>query len=217
MISSSKPFVITIARGFGSGGKYIGSQLSQKLNIPCYDDEIKRILEEKHGIHNKHFQNMEENFDIPSWLQKLRKNPVSEYVVSPHEDHFISDIGLFKMQAVLLNELANRESYIIMGKCANHVLRQRNNVMSIHISANISSCVASISEKLAATPEEAKKLIQKTDKYRRDYYKYYSEGKVWDDPTEYDFMLNSSRLGRDVCVEMILAHIERKFGAKALS
>ncbi|MFI3254986.1 MAG: cytidylate kinase-like family protein [Eubacteriales bacterium] len=212
MTTDPKPFVITIARSFGSGGKYIGTQLSQKLNIPCYDDELKRILEEQSGIHNKHFQNMEENFDLPFWLQKLRKKPVSEYVVSPHEDRFLSDVGLYKMQAKLLNELASSESYVVMGKCANHVLRQRNNVMSIHVSASLASCKESICKKLGAPPEEAEKLILKTDRYRREYYQYYSEGKKWDSPLEYDFMLNSSRLGRDTCVEMILGHIKRKFG-----
>lgn len=212
MTTDSKPFVITIARGFGSGGKYIGTQLSQRLNIPCYDEDLKRMLEEQSGIHNKHFQNMEEKFDLPAWRQKLRKNPVSEYVVSPHQGKFLSDVGLYKMQAKLLQELANSESYVVMGKCANHVLRQRNNVMSIHISASLSSCTGSIAQKLGATELEAEKLVQKTDRYRRDYYKYYTEGGSWDNPLEYDFMLNSSRLGRDTCVEMILGHINRKFG-----
>lgn len=212
--AQEKPYVITIARSFGSGGKYIGTKLSQKLGIPCYDDELKRMLEEQSGIHNKHFQNMEEKFDVPAWIQKLRKKPVSEYVVSPHEDRFISDIGLYKMQATLLKELATTESYIVMGKCANHILRHQTNVMSIHVSASPTYCRDSISEKLGATPGEAEKLVAKTDRYRKDYYKYYTEGGQWDSPLEYDFMLNTSRLGRDTCVEMILAHINRKFGAK---
>lgn len=216
MESTEKPYVITIARSFGSGGKYIGTQLSQKLGIPCYDDELKRILEEQSGIHNKHFQNMEEKFDVPSWIQKLKKKPVSEYVVSPHEDKFISDVGLYKMQAALLKELATTQSYIVMGKCANHILRHQTNVMSIHVSASANHCRDSVAEKLGATPKEAEKLIQKTDRYRSDYYKYYTEGGTWDSPLEYDFMLNTSRLGRDTCVEMILAHINRRFGAKPI-
>lgn len=210
--TQNRPFVITVARSFGSGGKYIGMELSKKLNIPCYDDDIKKMLEEQHGIHNKHFQNMEEKMDLPNWIQKLRKKPVSEYVVSPHEEKFISNVGLYKMQCALLDELANAESYVIMGKCANHVLRQKNNVMSIHVSAPMSYCVGSICKKTGSTPEEAKKLITKTDKYRKDYYKFYTEGGRWDNPEEYDFMMNTARLGRDTCVDMILAHIHRRFG-----
>ncbi len=210
-----KPFVITIGRGFGSGGKYIGTQLSEKLNIPCYDDDLKRILEAEHGYHNKLFQNMEDGLDLPNWILKLRKNPVSEYVVAPQEGKFISDIHLYKLQSALLNQMANDHAFVVMGKCANHELRQRANVMSIHVSASQQSCIQSISQKLGATPEEAKKLITKTDRYRRDYYKYYTEGGTWDSPLEYDFMLNTSRLGRDTCVDMILAHIHRRFGVKA--
>lgn len=213
---STAPYVITIARSFGSGGKYIGTQLSQKLGIPCYDDELKRILEEQSGIHNKHFQKMEENFDVPAWVQKLRKHPVSEYIVSPHEGHFISDIGLYQMQSALLKEMASSHSYIVMGKCANHVLRQRNNVMSIHVTGSPAACCQSIMNKLGTTEGESQKLVQKTDRYRRDYYKYYTEGGSWDNPQEYDFMMNTSRLGRDTCVEMILAHCKRRFGVLPL-
>lgn len=212
----SAPFVITIARSFGSGGKYIGTQLSQKLGLPCYDDDLKTMLEAQYGIHQKHFQNMEENFDVPSWIQKLRKKPVSEYVVSPHEEHFISDVRLYQMQASLLQELSTRESFVVMGKCANHILRQKGNVMSIYVTASHGSCVRSIMTKLGSTEKEAEDLVRKTDRYRRDYYKYYTEGGGWDNPQEYDFMLNTGRLGRDTCVEMVLAHINRRFGAKPL-
>lgn len=212
--SNEKPYVITIARTFGSGGKYIGLQLSEKLGIPCYDDELKMMLEEQSGIHNKHFQNMEEKFDIPAWIQKLKKRPVSEYIISPHEEKFISDVALYKMQAALLKEMAKTHSYIVMGKCANHILRQERNVLSIHISADKNYCRDSVAEKLGATTQEAEQLVKKTDKYRNDYYKYYTEGGKWESPTEYDFMLNTTRLGRDTCVDMILSHINRRFGVK---
>lgn len=206
-----KPFVITIARSFGSGGKYIGTLLSQELNIPCYDEDLKKLLEEQFGIHQKHFQNMEDTFDIPSWIQMLKKNPVSEYVVSPQESHFISDVGLFKMQSSLLRKMALSNSYIVMGKCANHVLRNEKNVVSIYIGASKQSCIDSISKKLGSDYTEAKKLIEKTDKYRRSYYKYYTEGGKWDDPTQYDFTFNTTRLGRDDCVDMILSYVKQRF------
>lgn len=206
-----KPFVITIARSFGSGGKYIGNRLSQELGIPCYDEDLKKLLEEQFGIHQKHFQNMEDTFDLPSWIQMLKKNPVSEYVVSPNDSNFISDVGLYKMQSSLLKKMAMTNSYIVMGKCANHVLRNEKNVVSIYVGASKQTCIDSISTKLGASHLEAKKLVEKTDKYRRSYYKYYTEGGRWDDPTQYDFMFNTTRLGRDNCVDFILNYVRNRF------
>ncbi len=209
-----KPYVITIGRGFGSGGKYIGTSLAQKLGIPCYDDDLKRILEEQHGIHQKLFQKMEDGLHFPTLIQALRKNAITDYEVSPFDGKFTSNANLYKMQCKLLHELADDHSYVVMGKCANHVLKDRDNVMSIHVSATMEDCMDIVAEKVGATHAEAERLIIKTDKYRKDYYKYYTHGRQWDSPLEYDFMMNTSRLGRDTCVEMILAHINRKFGTK---
>ncbi len=207
-----KPFVITIGRGFGSGGKYIGTSLAQRLGVPCYDDDLKRILEEQHGIHQKLFQKMEDGLHFPTLIKVLRKNAITDYEVSPFEGKFTSNANLYKMQCQLLHELANDHSYVVMGKCANHVLKDRENVMSIHVSATMEDCISIVAEKLGATESEAERLVIKTDKYRKDYYKFYTDGRQWDSPLEYDFMLNTSRLGRDTCVEMVLAHINRKFG-----
>ncbi len=207
-----KPYVITIGRGFGSGGKYIGTSLAQRLGIPCYDDDLKRILEEQHGIHQKLFQKMEDGLHFPTLIKALRKNAITDYEVSPFDGKFTSNANLYKMQCQLLHELAKDHSYVVMGKCANHVLKDLDNVMSIHVSAFMEDCIDIVAEKLGATKSEAERLVVKTDKYRKDYYKFYTDGRQWDSPLEYDFMLNTSRLGRDTCVEMVLAHINRRFG-----
>ncbi len=196
-------FVITIARGFGSGGKEIATKLSKMLDIPCYDTEFYTMLEEYSGINKSLFANVDEKLRGPFLLKKFKGFPSEEYIVSPSNKDFVSDDNLYKIQVRLIKELANHKSCIIVGKCANYILRNFDNVLSVYVEAPRDVCAASIVDKMAVTEDEANKLISKTDKYRSDYFKYYSKGKKWTDPVLYDMTLNTGRLKRDNCVEII--------------
>ena len=152
-------YVITIARGFGSGGKQIAIKLSEALGIPCYSDQ-----------------------------------------------------KLFDVQAEIIRNLAKTESCIIIGKCANMILKDYPNVISVYIEAPRRACLDSVMEKLRVSEEEAAKMIVSTDAYRSEYYKTYTGGEDWTNPTAYDMTLNSDRVGRDNCVECIKKYIDIKFG-----
>ncbi len=198
-----KNYVITIARGFGSGGKEIAVQLSQKLGIPCYDSEFNEMLEEYSGINKQLFANVDEKLNGSYLSKKLKGFPSTEYIASPSVKEFTSDDNLYKIQVRLLRELVNSTSCIIVGKCANYVLKDYKNVLSVYVEAPRKDCVKSIVEKLAVTEDEAHKLILKTDKYRSDYFKYYTGGRNWTDPILYDMTLNTGRLTRMNCVDVI--------------
>jgi cytidylate kinase len=98
-----------------------------------------------------------------------------------------------------------------VGKCADYVLRQYSNVICIYIEAPRHACVASIMNKMNVSEERAHYLIKKTDKYRSNYYKYYTGGKDWTNPINYDLVLNSNRIGREDCVNLIKEYINIKF------
>lgn len=203
-------YVITIARGFGSGGKEIGSKIADRLGIPCYEKQILDMASEYSGINKQLFAEVDEKLRgnyITNWLKKA---PTSR-LVEPTERGFTSDVNLFNIQSEIIRELAKTQSCVIIGKCADYVLSDRPNVASFYIEAPRKECVRSIMNKLQVPEEKAHELIQKTDKYRADYYKYYTNGNYWTNPVNYDLTLNSVRVGRDRCVDVIEDYIKIKF------
>ena len=205
-----KNYVITIARGFGSGGKDIGNRLSKELGIPCYERQILEMASEQSGLSQELFKNVDEKLPTGFLRKRLQGFPSTNYVVSPTEKHFVSDVNLYNIQARIIRDLANTESCIIIGKCADVLLRNFGNVISVYIEAPRDACVQSIMEKMSVTEQEANRMIYHTDKYRADYYKYYSGGGCWTNPTNYDLTLNSARIGRQQCVELIKDYLKIK-------
>lgn len=205
-------YVITIARGFGSGGKYIGKELSKRLGIPCYDSKILKIASNASGINENLFHQVDERLRKNKFIKKLTQASKRDYVVGPTERQFTSDDNLYNIQREIIEKLADTQSCIIIGKCANHILRERDNVVSVYIEAPRKDCVESIKNLLGVTDEEAHSMIQKTDKYRADYYEYYTRGENWTNPVLYDMTLNSARVGRDQCVDLIIDYLNIKFG-----
>lgn len=202
-------YVITIARGFGSGGKEIGTKLAEQLGIPCYEKQLLDMASEQSGISKHLFAEVDEKLRGSYVANLLKKVPFSN-VVQPNERGFTSDVNLFNIQSEIIRELAQTESCIIIGKCADYVLRDRKNVVSVYIEAPRKQCVESIMNKLQVSAEKANELIRKTDKYRADYYKYYTGGGIWTNPINYDMTLNSARIGRDKCVEVIRDYLRIK-------
>jgi cytidylate kinase len=206
-----KRYVITIARGFGSGGKDIGMRLSKALGIPCYERQILTMASEKNGIDEYIFVENDEKLRGKYIANFLRKVPVSG-IVEPYDKEFISDVNIFNLQAEIIRSLAATESCIIIGKCADYILKDNKNVISIYVEAPRECCVKSIREKMHVSEERAHQLIHSTDKYRSKYYSYYTGGRDWTNPTNYDLVLNTGRVDRDMCVEIVKNYVNMKFG-----
>lgn len=202
-------YVITIARGFGSGGKEIAEKLSKRLGIAWYERQILKMASEYSGIAEGIFSEVDEKLKGPKFTSFLKKMP-NQYLVKPTSKKFISDTNLYNIQAEIIKSLAKTESCIIIGKCANMVLKDYSNVISVYIEAPRTACVQSVMEKLGVESAEANKLISHTDRYRYDYYKHYTGGKDWRDPVAYDMTLNSDRIGRDTCVDILEKYVKLK-------
>lgn len=207
-------YVITIARGFGSGGKEIGSKLADRLGIHCYESQILKMASEYSGISEALFNEADEKIKGKSKVLGMLKKVPFTSIAEPCTKEFTSDINLFNIQSEIIRQLAQTESCVIIGKCADYVLRDYPNVISIYIEAPRAECVESIINKMGVTEPEAHKLIEKTDKYRADYYNFYTQGGYWTNPVNYDMTLNSARVGRDKCVEVILRYLKFKFGVE---
>jgi predicted nucleic acid-binding Zn finger protein len=201
-------YVVTIARGFGSGGKEIGVKLAQRLGIPCYEHQILQMASESSGINESLFNLVDEKVTISDKFKGVPFN----YVVRPSDKRFTSNANLFNIQSEIIRKLATETSFIVIGKCADYVLKDFCNVASFYIEAPRADCVASIIKKMGVTEPEAHRLITKTDKYRADYYKHYTNGNYWTNPVNYDMTLNSARVGRDRCVDVMENYVKAKFG-----
>lgn len=171
-------FVITIARGFGSGGKQIGLALSKQLGIPCYESQILSMASNYSGINKDLFFQVDEKLRGYHLIKRLMKSENKDDIVEPTDKSFISDVNLYNIQAKIIKELAKQQSCIIIGKCANHLLRDYDNIVSVYIEAPRAFCVKNVIERLGVTEEEAHRMIHQTDRYRADYYKYYTGGET---------------------------------------
>ncbi|WP_090174676.1 AAA family ATPase [Eubacterium oxidoreducens] len=203
-------YVITIARGFGSGGKEIGMMLSEMLNIPCYERQILTMASDFSGIEESVFVETDEKLRGKYIANALRKMPLSN-VLEPWEKGFMSDINVFNVQAEIIRSLARTQSCIIVGKCADDILKDYQNVVSVYIEAPRRFCVNNIRSKLHVSVERANQMISSTDRNRAKYYSYYTGGKEWTNPVNYDLVLNTERVGKQRCAQMIAQYVKLKF------
>ncbi len=196
-------FVITIARGYGSGGKTIGKMLSKELGIPYYDRELLRFASEESGINERLFGLADEKAKGSLFKKKAdyRVEPLP-----PESDEFVSDDNLFNYQAKIIRQLAEKESCVIVGRCADFVLQDYDYVTRVFIFANRENCIRNVVEMYGKTPKEAEKIIEKTDRIRSAYYKYHT-GHAWDNARNYDLCLDSGCLGYQKCVDIIKEYI----------
>lgn len=201
-------FVVTFARGFGTGGKEIASKLAKDLGIHCYENRILTLASQMSGLDEQLFEEVNEkirsNGSFASFLKGL---PRSRHYITRNEK-FVSDDALFEYQKKIIENLADTESCVIVGKCADWVLRGRDNVVSIYVEAPRDFCVKRTMEHMGVTEETANATIEHTDKYRADYYKYYTHGNYWTNPVNYDMTLNSEKVGIDDCVKVIKEYLK---------
>ena len=204
-----KNAVITIARQYGSGGKTIAAMLAKDLGINCYGREILKMASEESGINERLFGMSDEKLKH-SVLMKVLKRPYEGDLIPPESSGFVSDDNLFNYQAKVIKELAESESCVIVGRCADYVLRDFPNVISVFIHADREFCLEQAMERNSMSLKEMQRFIEKTDKYRGDFYKYYT-GHEWSDARNYDLCLNSGKLGFKKCVEEIKAYMKVRF------
>jgi len=204
-----KKYVITIARGFGSGGKAIGEQLARELDIQCYENRILTLASQISDVEEAKFVEVDEKLRSGYVLSLLKKVPKIIHP-NPVERGFVSDDKLFEYQSKIIKHLAESESCVIVGKCADYVLKDYDNVISIYIEAPRDYCVNRIMGRMEISEDDAHTHISKTDKYRADYYKYYTKGTEWTNPVNYDMTLNSDRVGHDNCVRVIKNYLNVK-------
>ncbi|MDD6269758.1 MAG: cytidylate kinase-like family protein, partial [Oscillospiraceae bacterium] len=144
-------FVVTFARGFGTGGKVIASKLAADLGIHCYENRILTLASQMSGLDKNVFQEVNEKLRSSGGFSSLMRGlPRSRKYISRNEK-FVSDDKLFEYQKQIITNLADTESCVIVGKCADYILRGRDNVVSVYIEAPRDFCIKRTMENMGVT------------------------------------------------------------------
>ena len=197
--------IVTIGREFGSGGRVIGEKLAAKLGISFYDKELIELAAEKSGIHP----------DVLKGADEVATNPFSSPFTNPAVDQGTLNDRLFKYEQDVIREIAAKESCVIVGRCADYILRDQPNCIRAFIYADMQYKIHLIRKRHhLKDPELIEKIIRRTDKNRRTYYQYYTDQK-WGARENMDLMINSSLLGIDGSVELLAAAVRLKTESSA--
>ena len=202
-----KKTVITIARSYGSGGRTLGKLLAEQLGINCYDREILRMASDASGINEALFGQADERLKRSPLFGILKKNPYKGGVIPPENSDFVSDDNLFNYQAKIIRQLAETESCVIIGRCANMILKDYSNVLRVFVYGDWDFRIREASKKLSGTTKDIEKFMHKDDKRKEDFCKRFM-GVDWADMTKYNLCLDNGTLGYKKCVEEIESALE---------
>ena len=178
-----KKTVVTIARSYGSGGKEIGKELAKSLGVKYYGREI---------------------------LEMLRGDETYEVDDESIQDTSLEESArLFEEQSKLIREIAEKESCVIVGRCADYVLKDMDGVVRVYLHAPIKNCMKRVSRLYELNPDDAKELIRSMNKTRGNYYEH-NTGHRWSELTNYDVCLNTAGMSAEQRIEIIKKYIEMK-------
>lgn len=199
-------FVITISRCCGAGGTTVGRKLAEDFGISFYDKNLLHLASEDSGINETLFANADEKLK-GSLLYKVSRNVYQGELIPPESEDFTTNQNLFNYQAKVLKELAEDESYVVIGRCADFILKDHPKLIRVFLYAPYEDCVAHEMEKHNVSKREAEKRIDKTDKYRSEFHKHYT-GHDWMEMENYDLCINTGVVGYDKAVALIEAYVK---------
>ncbi len=177
-------FVITVARGFGSGGRTIGKMLAQRLDVDYYDGELLQLASEESGINIELFGRADEK--AKGNLFRRYNRSYGEWVIPPNSDSFVSDDNLFNYQAKIIRDLAEKKNCVIIGRCSDYILRNHPGVIRLFVYADEQTCIKTVSDLYGLTAKQAEERGQHTAP-RADTYTRLGKGgqNTYNDVTVY--------------------------------
>ena len=197
--------IITISREFGSGGRFIGEEVAKKLGIACYDKNIISQIAEKSGLAPEYIQ---ESAELSP------KKGLFAYALAGRDitGKSVEDV-VYEAQRKVILELADKEPCVIIGRNADYILKDRDDILNIFIHGDMPEKIQRITRLYNVEEQEAVKKIADTDKRRMANYNFYTEQK-WGKASNYTLCLNSSQLGYERCEAIIIEVIESHWGRK---
>ncbi len=201
-------FVISIGRQPGSGGKEIAEKLAERLNIKVYDKTLLEVAARESGIDTTVFEQADEqevSAFFGGWFSI--HGSMGDYIPS---NNYMGNNKLFEIQSEAIRNVAENESCIIVGRCAEYVLRDHPALLSVFITADYDDRIERVMKREGIGQEKAAEFIEKSDKRRRSYHDYYATTR-WGEAKCYDLCINSSRMGVEGSVEFLYRFIKEYF------
>lgn len=202
-------YVITVGRSFGSGGRALGKLIADRLGIGFYDKKLLVMAAEKAGYDLEYFKNADER--VPKILGGIIPFSMGFYPMSWIGDSTaVGGDKVYKAQCDFIHELAATEPCVIVGRSADYVLRDVENVINIFVHAPLEVCADRIVERLdCASRDEAKTLAERTNKLRANFYNFYTD-KRWGDAASYDLTFDSSKLSLEEIADIVIDYLHRR-------
>jgi len=203
----NETFIINIGRQLGSGGRQIGEKLSTEFGIGFYDKELIKLASKESGLGKEFFEKADEksSYSFLSGLLGLRTNVNNEVYIN----NYLTNETFFKIQSDVIRDLAQKESCVFVGRCADYILRNHPRCINVFITADTEDRIKRVAQTYQLSLDKAQELIAKTDKKRSEYYNFYSN-KVWGEAKSYHLCINSSVLGIDETVDFICQFIKQR-------
>ncbi|MDO4190098.1 MAG: cytidylate kinase-like family protein [Bacteroidales bacterium] len=195
--------IITIARTLGSGGRQIGEQLAQRLGFAFYDKNLLTEAAQQSGINANFFDKADEQttqHPLTGGLFGMR----FPFLSGGGNDKALDHDLLFKLQSDAIQKIAERENAVILGRCADYVLRQRTDCLRVFLFTNHDDATKRVMERKQITAEEASELVNKTNKQRANYYNHYAS-KTWGEAQTYDICINTSLTSFEEIADSLIA------------
>ncbi|HIT19283.1 MAG TPA: cytidylate kinase-like family protein [Candidatus Fimivivens faecavium] len=196
--------IITIGRQYGSGGREIGRRLAEKLGIPFYDKELIELAAKESGMAQEVFEQVDEKAGS-SLLYALSTGSMAGGHFAPLNNLTFND-RLFLLQNQIIRDIAEKGPAVIVGRCANYILRERGGVVNVFVHAGLQERIARAVSEYGHPEKDAAGIVQKIDKSRANYYDHYT-GEKWGVAKQYHLTLDSG-VGLDNCVELIERYAE---------
>lgn len=197
--------IITIGRQYGSSGRYIGELVAKELGIPFYDEELITLAAEKSGLCTDAIANADER-NASSLLYTLAMGSTAML----HSSQYNMPVNdkLFLVQSDIIRDIAKKGSAVIIGRCADYVLRDEKDTFSVFFHADEDIRAAKIAERNNITKAAAASLITKTDRNRANYYNFYT-GNTWGAAENYDLCINSGRIGSEKAAKLLVEYAKQ--------
>ncbi|MCU6695491.1 AAA family ATPase [Laedolimicola ammoniilytica] len=205
-------FIIAITRTCGSGATSIGKILAKNLGVEIYDRNILRLASDDSGISEELFARADED-QKQSLLFRASQKVYSGGLIPPEKEDFTSNNNLFNYQAKVLRELADESNYVVIGRAADYVLRDKPGLVRVYIYASREKCIEKEMNRQKIDWKTADKFISKTDKYRRDYYRYFT-GQEWENMQNYDLCINTTQMTYERAAKAIQDFAENMLAGK---
>lgn len=201
-----KKIIVTIGRQFGSGGRTVGKKLAEQLGIAYYDKELINLASKESGICGEFFEKADER-NSGSLLKALAMGFTMNNAIFQSND-YLSNESLFQIQSDVIRKVAAEGSCVLVGRCADYILREDPHCINIFVSASWPDRIRRAMEYNQVSQKEAEEFLKKADKSRASYYNYYTD-KVWGAAESYDLCINSSLYGIDQTVDFVRSFIKR--------